>query len=334
MDIRLLTTPAELASADAWVKQCELGKLWQAGEWKKYQESLGKKVRIYACFSDNSMIDAIAQVIIDTTAFGLSTWEIPRGPVFAGSDERVVGSLLAKIIEDAKKEQCICLYFSPIHSLPAIRYPLSISPRHIQPQATRIIDITKSEEEILAGMHPKGRYNITLAKKHGVVVEACGAHVSPEQNIDAFYALLQGTGGRDGFVVSQKSHYTRFLSDLTGSFLLLAKHEDRPIAGLLGVEWNGTAVYYYGASSYAHRSLMAPYLLQWEAIRRSKGHGCHTYDLLGISPDKAPPNDPWWGITDFKRKFGGTVVTYPQEQMMVLRPVMKAALDWKRKIVG
>lgn len=362
MSIRILTTPAELQSADAWVKRCPEGNMWQAGEWRSYQESLGRKVRIYACFSDDSAIVALASVVIDSTAFGLSTWEIPRGPAFAGSGERVVGSLLAKIIEDAKKEQCLCLYFSPMHSLPAIRYPLTISPRHIHPQATRVIDLTQSESDILAQMHPKGRYNITLAKKHGVeVAEGSGS------DIDAFYTLLVGTGGRDGFKISQKSHYARFLSDLRGSFLLLAKHENRPIAGLLGVEWPSrpsplpvrqagppplpagegwrsaaaesrgegpTGIYYYGASSYEHRSLMAPYLLQWEAMRRSKARGCHTYDLLGISADKAPPDDPWWGITDFKRKFGGTVVTYPQEQEIVLRPVMKAALEWKRKVVG
>ena len=326
MSIRILTTPAELQSADAWVKTCPQGNVWQAGEWRSYQESLGKKVRMYACFSDNSTIEAIALVIIDTTTFGLSTWEIPRGPLV--SPGASANELVTHILDDAKKEKCLALYLSPQSPVHA-NESFAPSTKHVQPQATRVIDLTKSEEEILAGMHPKGRYNIMLAKKHGVTVtEGSG------NDIDAFYALLEGTGGRDGFIISQKSHYARFLSDLRGSFLILAKHENRPIAGLLGVEWNGTAIYYYGASAYEHRSLMAPYLLQWEAMRRSKAHGCHTYDLLGISPDKAPPNDPWWGITDFKRKFGGTVVTYPAEQAIVLRPVMKAALEWKRKILG
>ena len=116
--------------------------------------------------------------------------------------------------------------------------------------------------------------------------------------------------------------------------MLMATHENKPIAGLIGVKWQGTAMYYYGASSYEHRHLMAPYLLQWEAIRRAKANGCKAYDLLGISPDSAPLDDPWAGISDFKRKFGGTVVTYPPEQMLVLKPVVKLALEWKRKIMG
>jgi len=83
------------------------------------------------------------------------------------------------------------------------------------------------------------------------------------------------------------------------------------------VIWNGTGVYYYGASSYEDRALMAPYLLQWEAMKICKAEGCTKYDLLGIShPDTK--KDPWEGISDFKRKFGGEVITYPPEQVLML----------------
>jgi len=343
--------------------------------WKTYQEALGKKVVIYASKSQDSTIDGSALIVIDTTVGGLSTWEIPRGPLMSekwkAKSEKYDEEFLNVILAEAKKEKCIAVYISP-PSLASTHFPLStfnfqLSTRHIQPEATRVIDLKLTEEEILAGMHSKGRYNITLAKKHGVEVsEGSGS------DIDAFYELLKNTGSRDGFKISQKSHYTRFLTDLQGSFLLLARHEHRPIAGLMGVMWPSTqeknrgqdvglagpasgatplreewargrdtvggpsanCIYYYGASSYADRSLMAPYLLQWEAMRAAKARGCVRYDLLGISPDNAPRNDPWRGITDFKRKFGGAVVTYSPEQMLVLKPFLKAALEMKRRIAG
>ncbi len=275
---------------------------------------------------------ATALVTIDRTIGGYATWEIARGPLTSG--ERGAGSgkdetLLDLIIADAKNERCLALYLSPPTPLSTFHFPLSASSRHVQPQATRIIDLTKSEAEILAQMHPKGRYNISLAKKRGIKVTA-----GSENDIPAFYDLLRNTGHRDGFKISKQSHYARFLSDLDQSFILMAMHQGKPVAGLLGTEWNGTAIYYYGASSYEHRSLMAPYLLQWEAIRRAKAHGCARYDLLGISPDKAMANDPWFGISDFKRKFGGTVVPYPPEQMIVLKPLIHTALAWKRALMG
>lgn len=264
---------------------------------------------------------------IDTTTGGYSVWEIPRGPLWA--NPAALDELLKRIVVDAKHERCIEILFSPATPLLSTHYPLRTSPRHVHAQATRILDLHHSEEQILAQMHQKGRYNIGVARKHGIEVVEGSVN-----DIDTFYALLRSTGGRDGFKISQKSHYTRFLSDLRGSFMLLAKHQGTPIAGLIGVQWGAMGIYYYGASSYEHRHLMAPYLVQWEAIRRCKAKGCTHYDLLGISPEPAPANDPWLGISDFKRKFGGMVVTYPQEQTLVLRPIVKFLLGWKRRIVG
>ena len=325
MQIRLLQTPAELSEYDTFVRTHEHGSLWQSLAWKTYQESLGREVRIYAAESQDSGYDATALVVIDTTIGGMSTWEIPRGPL--SSDARRYSDLVAELHAIAKASRCFAMYVSPMSriSLAHARQ----SDRHIQPEATRIVDISVAEEVILAQMHPKGRYNIGVAKKHGVTITE-----GTENDLDAFYELLQGTGGRDGFQISQKSHYARFLASLEGSFMLLAYHAGMPIAGLMGVQWGQTTIYYYGASSYEHRHLMAPYLLQWEAMRRTKARGAQHYDLLGISHDQASPDDPWWGITDFKRKFGGMVVSYPPEQMIVLKPALKMALDLKRRILG
>jgi lipid II:glycine glycyltransferase (peptidoglycan interpeptide bridge formation enzyme) len=312
------------------------GTLWQSLAWKRYHEACGREVRVYAAESDerramSGELSASALVIIDRTAGGFSTWEIPRGPLW--TSEEGMQALLQRIAHDAKSERCISLYLSPSIVLTAHSSQLTASHRHVQPTATRIIDLTVPEEQILAQMHSKGRYNINLARKHGVAVVQGSAN-----DIPGFYGLLQETGKRDGFTIASESHYTRFLSSLEGSFLLMAKHEDRPIAGLLGVIWNGIGIYYYGASSFADRALMAPYLLQWEAMRQCRMHGCGAYDLLGIEDESRINNQEsrgsWAGITEFKRKFGGTVVTYPQEQVQVLRPWMNRALWMKRKVLG
>jgi len=76
---------------------------------------------------------------------------------------------------------------------------------------------------------------------------------------------------------------------------------------------------------------MAPYLLQWEAMKRCKRQGCEKYDLFGIAPPETPGH-PWTSVSQFKEKFGGEVVVYPKEQEIVLRPVIKALLTFKRKI--
>lgn len=333
---------------ERWIRNHPRSTMWQSLERKTYLEALGRTTRIYVAENEGE-ISASALVAIDTTAFGLSTWEIARGPIWGVEDgEWGVGNLLQQIYDDAHDEDCLTLFISPQLPLPPTPYSLSPSNRLVHCEATRIVHIANTEEEILAQMKPKGRYNIKLAEKSGVTVRS-------SDSIEAFYALIEKTGGRDGFTHHPMAHYRTFLEKMPGAFLLLAYPPPPspciPIAGLIGVIWGTTGIYYYGASDHDYRALMAPYALQWESIRLCKAQGCTAYDLLGIAP---PTNDswatgndqhdhspltsrhskahPWEGISSFKEKFGGTVVTYPPEQMLLLRPWVWRLLQVKRRI--
>lgn len=337
MDIRLLTSPDDLATYQPWVSSHPQGSLWQSLEWKTYQEALGRKTRIYAAFHGAQM-EASALVIIDKTIGGFSTWDIPRGPLRAAScDSKATSDFMETMIRDAQKDRCLSMHLSPAELLEARSSKLEASIRHEQPEATRILDLKLDDEALLAQMHPKGRYNIKVAQKNGVTVKQ-------SEDIDAYIALAQKTSKRDGFTVPSKHQLKTFLTKLPGSFLLFAYADETrnaepinvqtPIAGLMGTIWQGTGYYYYGASDHTHRALMAPYLLQWEAIKLCKEHGCKHYDLLGIAPPGSGDDHHWSGISSFKEKFGGTVITYPSEQQIVLQPVMSSLLRLKRKLVG
>jgi lipid II:glycine glycyltransferase (peptidoglycan interpeptide bridge formation enzyme) len=317
------TSAQEIAQFDAWVLAHPHAMLWQSSAWRSYQQALGRNVRIWTAERDGSIL-AGAAVVADTTSGGLSTWECPRGPLW--TDDQAVAELLPSIVASARNSRCLRLWASPPFDWRLPQHGFRTSGRHVHPEATVLLNIDQSDEAILAQMHQKCRYNIKVAQKHGVTV-------APSSDISAFYALLERTGKRDAFKIHQKSHYTRFLESLEGSFLLLAWHENTPIAGLLGVTWRTTGTYYYGASSYEHRSLMAPYLLQWQAIQHCKNRGCRSYDLLGIDPPGGRAT-AWQGVTEFKRKFGGEVVYYPREQEYMLRPWTALVLGMKRRILG
>ncbi len=322
--IQLLETPADLARYDTWVQHHAQGTLWQSAAWVAYRQALGNTVRVYAALEDDEFV-ATALVVLDTTAFGLSTWDIPRGPLW--TDDTAAQTLLERIVDDARTERCLSLTFSPTVSPPLFMKGSKSSKRHEQPEATRILDLTLSDDDLLAQMKPKGRYNIRVANKHDV-------RVAPSTDIAAYYNLAKSTGARDAFGIPPQKQLSTFLSDLEESFLLLAFEgtSKKPIAGLLGVVWNGRGIYYYGASDHAHRALMAPYALQWQAIQHCKTKGATEYDLLGVAPPDANASHSWQGITSFKEKFGGELVTYPPEQERVLRPVAKKILSWKRKL--
>jgi peptidoglycan pentaglycine glycine transferase (the first glycine) len=330
MDTRLLTTVPDLRAYEEWIAHHPDATLWQSPAWKAYQEALGRGTRLYGVF-DGPALCATALVIIDKTTAGLSTWDIPRGPLVDARD--AAKDLLDRIVTDAKKARCLSLFLSPAVSLPATHHRLAASPRHEQPDATRILDLTLSDEQLLAQMHQKGRYNIKVAEKNGVRVEE-------SRDTAAFARLMAETSARDGFRAPSQRQFDAFLQSIPGSFLLLAypssarSAQAEPVAGLLGAQWKNCGIYYYGASDYEHRALMAPYALQWQAMRLCRERGCVRYDLLGVAPPDAGADHPWQGISGFKEKFGGTVVTYPPERRIVLRPLLQSMLQLKRQLFG
>ncbi len=330
MHARLLTSADDLARADAWLRVQPDGSLWQTMDWKRYQEALGRSTRVLAV-ERGPAIAAACIAVIDRTALGLTTWEVPRGPLWAAGCEEEGSFLANALLEAAQAEGAMSIDCSPLAALPSPPRAFAPSGRHIHPDATRIIDLTPSEDAILAQMHQKGRYNIRIAERDGVTVRT-------STDPTAFHTLLQATAQRDGFLAPSLAACKAFLSVLPGSFLLLAFHEDssrtEPIAGLLGVTSGTQGIYYYGASDHAHRALMAPYALQWAAMRQCKAAGCTSYDLLGIAPPGAPVSHPWQGITGFKEKFGGTVRVFPPEQRAVLRPLWSLLLRYKRSLLG
>jgi lipid II:glycine glycyltransferase (peptidoglycan interpeptide bridge formation enzyme) len=115
------------------------------------------------------------------------------------------------------------------------------------------------------------------------------------------------------------------------------------IAGIIVTFYKNTAIYYYGASSNEHRNLMAPYLLQWHAMKEAKSLGCTKYDLLGIAPptmtknkaikdELGPKNHTWRGVTEFKRKFGGTHVKYLPPQEYSFKPLPHFLYKFLKKL--
>ncbi len=300
--------------------------LWQHPIWADFQTAVGRKVwRV-----ENEGATAI--VTKHNLPKGLCWLEVPRGPLF--ENEESLSKLLEEIKELGQKEGAIFIRMSAfqefrVSNLPAGRqgFEFRISKNDHHPQTSLVIDLDQSEEEILKQMKPKGRYNIKVAQKHGVVVH-------PSDDIETFHHLLSSTGFRDGFGIHTESYYQKMFKSMPDNAqLLLAKYNDEVIAGGLFVYLDEWGIYYYGASVASHRKVMAPYLIQWEAMKEAKKRDCKYYDFLGIAPENSK-NHPWAGVTDFKRKFGGRTANYPQAREIVLRLFLYFAYQLYKKLRG
>lgn len=184
----------------------------------------------------------------------------------------------------------------------------------VQPPDTTILNLEKSEDEILQNMKSKWRYNIRLSSKKGVCVEKYD--FSSEKLNDAFekfYKLFSITSKRDGVSFHGKQYYLDLLGkkdDDVKIRLYLAKHEDDYLAGIITLFCKREAVYLYGASGNIKRNLMPAYLLQWTAIKDAKDYGCPVYDFYGMPPTD-DENHPMHGLYLFKTGFGGAIIHRP-----------------------
>ncbi len=210
---------------------------------------------------------------------------------------------------------------------------LDTSLHNIQPPRTIVVDVRRSEDEILVRMKQKCRYNIRLAEKKGVTVRAW-------DNFDEFYQMMQVTGGRDNFGVHSLEYYRRAyeLFHPTGMCeLLVAEFESKPLAALMVFARGRRAWYIYGASNDEERNRMPTYLLQWEAMRWAKARGCEEYDLWGV-PDEDEAtleaqfenrSDGLWGVYRFKRGFGGELKRAAQAVDKVYNPLLYKFYLWR-----
>ena len=183
------------------------------------------------------------------------------------------------------------------------------SPRDTFAKSNVIMDISPSEEEILSGMHKKHRYNIKYAERNGVTVY----EANDQADFDIFYSLLEETAEREKYYIHSKAYYQTIWEQFSEKGLchiLIAKHEETPLSAWMLFTYDNTLYYPYGASANQGRNLMASNLIAWEAIKLGKKSGCTMFDIWGAAVNPENEDDPYYGFTNFKLKFGGKHVTY------------------------
>jgi lipid II:glycine glycyltransferase (peptidoglycan interpeptide bridge formation enzyme) len=199
------------------------------------------------------------------------------------------------------------------------------------------VDLSLEETAILTGMKPKWRYNLGLAERRNVILRSVGASGPVREELEKFYALYGETARRDGISIHGPEYYTALFEEAAKSNvdlrLYMASHEGEDIAGIITLFRGREGVYLYGASASHKRNLMAPYALQWRAMRDAKAAGCGFYDLFGIPP-RADPEHPMAGLYRFKTGFGGKIIHRPGSWDYPYRPVARTlyhAAEWTRK---
>ena len=352
----------------------------QSAQWRQFQEGVGRRT----FFLESE--DFLASVIEHELSVVGKYLYCPRGPIVEHGTwnmERGIRDLL----ELAKKEKVGWIRIEPENeeALEMIRNSVEINgnklkivkaPHDMQPREVFVVDITKAQEQLLAEMKPKTRYNIKLAQKRGVVVHETwnmqhkiqdtrynnqansNEQISNNQtnqdtkylstgqagkirntNLEAFLKLTKEMAQRHGITAHPEDYYRKMIEMLPSEMLRIyvAQFEDKIIAANLVLFFGKTATYLHGASGNEHRSVMAPFLLQWQAMLDAKERGFERYDFGGVKivehRDLTPTLsfrrrgskgevNTWEGITTFKLGFSPQtqLVEFPGSYDIVVNP--------------
>jgi lipid II:glycine glycyltransferase (peptidoglycan interpeptide bridge formation enzyme) len=178
-------------------------------------------------------------------------------------------------------------------------------------RATIIVDLRPDENAMLASFKPKCRYNIRLAQRRGVIVEAVPLDSA---GIDTMYSLMASTRDRAGFTLRSKEYfsgYWRLHAAAGQGQLFFASLGGEVLAGVFATYIGRKAWYKDGGSTKEHAAVMAPHLLQWEVMRWLRSRGVEAYDLVAVPPaSDLNPSHPLYGLYRFKSGFSEHITEY------------------------
>jgi peptidoglycan pentaglycine glycine transferase (the first glycine) len=345
-----------------WIAELPGAHILQTWQWGQVKSRFGWQPLTQVWRDQSGQISAAALILVRTIplagfAARLRVMYVPKGPLLQDwSDPELRRRVLEELQALAQRQGAIFIKIDPDIRLGegfpqshegeedsaghAITVDLEekgwrFSGEQVQFRNTVLIDLRASEEDLLARMKPKTRYNIRLAGRKGVQVRA-----GTEADFGPLYRMYAETSIRDRFAIREEAYYR----EVWGTFLraglaepLVAEVSGEPVAGLVIFYFAGKAWYLYGMSRQVHREKMPNYLLQWEAMRRAKASGCVCYDLWG-APDTFDETDHMWGVYRFKEGLGGRVVRHIGAWDLPVRPtyyhlyteILPKVLNWMR----
>ena len=301
---------------DDWHSAQTYAQFLQSWAWGELRAARGSNILRFALKDDAGSWLVALQLEYRKKKFGTGYWYASRGPVFfskleAEKRREIMFQLCEELLKlKDLRRKTLFWRMEPVSELnnPEGLVPLSFRrSAGGNPTSTSLLDLGKSQDELLQGMHEKTRYNIRVAAKHGVTVRLA----KDAKDIETFLDLAEETARRDGFVQHERNYLkdTYSIMHANGQAeIRLAEYQGKVLSANMEMYFGDTVTYLHGASASEERNVMAPFILHWDAICDAQRRGYKLYDLWGVNPESKAMyyyKPSWEGITRFKHGFGG-----------------------------
>ena len=315
----------DAASREEWdnfVKSHEESNFLQSWDFYEFHASRGKKV-VRRVFYDEDKIVAVYAGVVETAKRG-TYMAIAGGPILDWASK----SLVKKVFEDIKSEgnKTHSAFVRVRPQLPLSDKSLKLmgelglkkAPMYLSVEYAGVLDLRKTEEEILAGASQGFRRKLRKAEKAEITVET----TNDPKIVKTFYELEVKHAKRQGFVAFSESFLTKQFEAFAKNdevLMYTAKKDGEILAQNFMIFYGPEASYHYGVSSDLGTKYSAAPLLHMEAMREARKRGIIRYNLWGIvGLDEIKHR--FYGVSEFKRSFGCEELKYTPAHDLILKP--------------
>jgi lipid II:glycine glycyltransferase (peptidoglycan interpeptide bridge formation enzyme) len=281
---------------------------FQSWTWGEVERNLGSGIHRLGFFEEGEQVGQGQG--IEVNAKRGKFLHFRNGPVLEWRDHDLAKECLRLMDKYGKSIHRDYLRISPLitpddAAVSMLRYTGYVdSQMHdVDAEITWVMDLTQSEQEILKNMRKHHRYYIRKAEREGVEI----IKTKDDQYMDDFWNVYEDTFKRQGWnAYSKKSIVNEFkqFASADQAQMFLAKYKGKIIAASIFIYYQDQCYYHHSGSLTEFKDVTAPYLIQWESIKEAKKRGLKVYNFFGIARDDSPKH-PWYGLTFFKKGFGG-----------------------------
>lgn len=258
--------------------------LWGWGQVKTAHGWVTERLFAY----EEDQVVAGAQVLTRKLPFPFrSISYVPRGPV---GDKGLDEEFLEEIAKYTKrKHHSVALSIEPdVTDFQAPKGWVRAKTANL-PSDTIVLDLTKSESDLLTNMVKKTRQYIRKSAAEAIEIKQVRTRADLQKCLD----IYKDTSRRAKFNLHADQYYIDVFN-LMGDYspVFAAYIDDQPVAFLWLAISADTSYELYGGMSEMGQELRANYALKWHAVRKTKEWGLKKYDFGGLIGE---------GVTNFKR---------------------------------
>ncbi|MCL1839537.1 peptidoglycan bridge formation glycyltransferase FemA/FemB family protein [Candidatus Saccharibacteria bacterium] len=290
--------------------------------WGQFHLSRGKTI-VRRLAIENDQIVAAYTGQVETAKRGRYL-AIAGGPILDWTNQALVKTVFDDIAQQGGANHCVFVRIRPqleeSQKSEQLFKDLGLKPApiYLSVEYAGVLDLHKTEEEILANASQRLRRAIRKAGKNNITISTS----TDPKDIHEFYQIQLETARRHDFVSFSEDFLTKQFTAFAANSqvkLYTARYENQILAQNFIIFYGPEASYHYGVSTQLGTQLSGAPLLHMQAMRDAREQGIIRYNFWGITAEDDIKHR-FYGVSQFKRGFGITELKYLHAHDLILKP--------------